>query len=98
MSKEPTTKAEAIREVAKDNMGLSNKQIENEVRQRFGLNVGHNEIINTVGSMEKRQEIAGYSSYYVNKAKEFLFSVGDLTTSQKLLKIADWKCSHDYRN
>ena len=84
----PKTKTEAIRIVAKENFGLTNKQIETEVRSRYGLTVGHNLIVNTIGSMKERGTFTLHSDHFITKAKKYLSDVGDPAMATKLLKIA----------
>jgi len=82
-------KSQAVREVVKENFGLTNKQIKTEVRHRFGLLVETNEIINTVGPFKKRIQITGYQDHLIKKAKDFLHSVGDYRLARDLLAIAE---------
>ena len=49
------TRAEAIRQVTKDDLSQTNDQIKNQVRARYGLDVGTNQIIEVCGSYAKRK-------------------------------------------
>ena len=88
MNNKPT-KADAIRLVAKENLGLSDKQIQELVRERYGLEVGQNLIINTLGSQKSRGYVACYSRELIGKAARYLNAAGDLGQAKKLLDIAD---------
>lgn len=90
-NEKPQTKADAIRIVIQNNIGLTNKEIEEEVRHRFGMNVGHNEIVNTIGSMKDRKTFTLHSDHHIKNAKKYLSDVGDAGMAMKFLKIAERK-------
>ena len=59
------SKTEAIKQVAREYLGKTNKQIQDEVLHRYGLVVGHNLIINVCGSQKERFQLGGYSKAHL---------------------------------
>ena len=82
-------KAQAIRAVVQRDFSLTNQQIKNYVMSEFGLVVKTNEIVNTIGPYRQRIRISGHKKELVNKAKEYLISIGDFQLSRRLLLIAE---------
>ena len=80
------TKAEAIRKVTDNNLALSNQQIRDEVRERFGLDVQSNHIIGVIGPFHKRVHLAGYSDLLLEKARDYALAVGDDHLAKTLLQ------------
>ena len=78
------TKAQAIRTVVQRDFSLTNQQIKNYVMSEFGLVVKTNEIVNTIGPYHQRIRISGHKKELVNKAKEYLVSIGDFQLSRRL--------------
>ena len=72
------SKAEAIREVLSEaDFGLTNRQVKDRVRERYGLIVESNEIGNIAGSYRSRLAIAGHSKHLLGKAKDFCIACGE---------------------
>ena len=83
------SKTEAIRQVAREYLGKTNKQIQEEVLQRYGHKVGHNLIINICGSQKERFQLGGYSKVHLENARKFLLMVGSLPLCYKLLRMVE---------
>ena len=80
-------RSEIIREVlAEFDFTLSNKQLKDIVRERYSLNIESNEIGN-IGSYRSRLAVAGHSKYLLDKAKDFLVTVGDDKLAISLLRL-----------
>lgn len=82
-------KTDAIRDVAKDHLHWSNRQIRDEVRRRFKMLVSSSAIINVIGSHRKRMALSGYSVDLREQAKRFLALVGDYDQARNLLALAE---------
>jgi len=83
------SKADAIREVLSEaDFGLTNRQIKDQIRERYGLIVESNEIGNIGGSYRDRLTIAGHSTHLLQKAGDFLRLVGDQRLAIALIRQA----------
>jgi hypothetical protein len=83
------SKAEAIREVLSEaDFGLTNRQIKDQIRERYGLIVESNEIGNIGGSYRDRLAIAGHSQHLLKVAGDFLRLVGDQRLAIALIRQA----------
>ncbi|WP_404310572.1 hypothetical protein [Neorhodopirellula lusitana] len=81
-------KADAIREVAKNHLHLTNNQIKQELR-RQGVVVSSSFIVNVLGSHKKRLALSSYSIDLRKKAQEFLALAGDdYDLARNLLALA----------
>jgi hypothetical protein len=81
------SKSDAIREVLKDDLSQTAEQIKREVRQRWGLLVESNLICNVSGSHDSRVGLAGYSDLLLDKAREFVETVGDDKLAVTLIRM-----------
>lgn len=66
------TKSEMIRSIVKDNLSLTNEQIKQQVRAKYGTTVETNLIISIVGSEKDRRVLANTEGHVRKKAKELL--------------------------
>jgi hypothetical protein len=81
------SKSDAIREVLKEDLSQTAEQIKREVRRRYGLLVESNLICNVTGSHESRVGLTGYSDLLLDKAREFVETVGDDKLAISLLRV-----------
>lgn len=84
------TKASMIRRVAREGgFGCSNKEITREVERRFGIEVGANQVVEVLGSYEKRRKDCPVYGNQLNAAKRFLRTIGDKGQAIRLLNLAE---------
>ena len=65
-------KSEMIRNIVKDNLSLTNEQIKQQVRAKYGTTVETNLIISIVGSEKDRRVLANTEGHIRKRAKEYL--------------------------
>lgn len=83
------TKADAIREAVRNDPSLSNQQIKQIVRIRFGLTVRSNHINNILGPHSKRKNRGLAGQRYLNLATQFLAGFnGDRRLASTYLHLA----------
>ena len=80
-----TTKARAIRIVTADDRRLSNKEIKEQVRSRFGLDVGSNHINELLGPYRDRRNQGESGRTLAIEARKYLNTVGDIRMAVQLL-------------
>ena len=73
--KKTLKKCDAIREVVSKHAGLTNKQVRDEVKQRFGLTVFDSQVIAVAGTCHERLA-NGFPPHLIQQAKAFLIAVG----------------------
>jgi len=65
-------KSEMIRSIVKDNLSMTNEQIKQQVRAKYGTTVETNLIISIVGSEKDRRVLANTEGHIRKKAREYL--------------------------
>ena len=80
------TKARAIRIVTQEDRSLSNKEIKERVKRRYGLDVQTNHIIELVGPYRERKNLAGGAGQTLTtEAEKYLNIVGDRRLAVQLI-------------
>ena len=82
-------KSDAIRAVVSKHGDLTNRQIREEVLNRFGIIVYDNHVIQVAGSYAERiSALGGFPTHSIKRAKEFLtFCGGDYRHAKRLLEM-----------
>ena len=62
------SKAQAIRNVAKQDCSITNGHVKQLVKERYGLEVQTNQINNTLSELNKRGELTGSIEEVIRKA------------------------------
>lgn len=83
------TKTEMIRDVCRNNIGITNNTIKELVRTKYSTTVESNLIIAAVGSEKKRQVLAHTSGHLKRKAKELIQQAGDYKAARNILAMAN---------
>lgn len=83
-------KSDAIRAVVSSHGDLTNRQIREEVLNRFGIIVYDNHVIQVAGSYAERMSaFGGFPLTSIKRAKEFLtFCGNDYRHAKRLLEMA----------
>lgn len=84
-------KAEMIRSVVSETYVQTNGEIQRAVYEKYGVFVGHNEIINTLGSYADRQRSGAIDPHLKQKAVELLRAAGDRVHAVRLLHLVEDK-------
>lgn len=86
--KKHVSKADAIRQVASQDMSLTNKQIREKVRRRYGYTVESNQIINLIGSYASRRFGGKAGPAKLRMAREFVARIGSIREAVQLLHLS----------
>ena len=79
------TKARAIRIVTAEDKSISNKEIKDRVKDRFGLDVETNHIIELVGPYRERKNLGIAGKTLTTEAEKYLNIVGDRRLAVQLI-------------
>ena len=79
------TKARAIRNVTAEDKSISNKEIKDRVKDRFGLDVETNHIIELVGPYRERKNSGPAGKTLNTAAEKYLNIVGDRRLAVQLI-------------
>ena len=82
-------KSEMIRSVVSETYVQTNSEIQCAVHAKYGVFVGHNEIINTLGSFGDRQKKGAIDPLLKQKASELLRAAGDKTHAVRLIHLVE---------
>lgn len=82
------SKAEAIRQIAKNDPSITNRELKNAVQRQYGLSVGSNQITNELGRYADRRFCGRSGLRQLQLAKEFVAKVGDLRHAVRLLHLS----------
>ena len=82
------SKAQAIRDVAKADLSMTNAQVRAHVEQLYGYQVSSSEIINQLGSYESRKHLGRATSRLVKLASEFVGKVGSVKDAVRLIHLS----------
>ena len=86
------SKAEAIRQVMKDDLSLSNSEVKRRVQIAYGITVESNQINNMYGAHSKRMHKGAYGRLLAKAVGDFLLQVGgDKHLARNL--ISSWEPS-----
>lgn len=86
------TKRQAIRNVAADDLSLSNSRIKQEIRKRYGLVVESNEIIGVLGKYADRRFKGKAGQIELELATDYLRQMsGDVRHAVRWLHLAAGK-------
>ena len=80
-------KVSMIRAVAKDNLGMSNAVVKQQVKARFNTIVETNLVIYTLGSESERNKNASGCQHLKQLARKLILAAGDYRNAQKILAL-----------
>lgn len=80
-------KSEMIREICKENLQFSNREIKSQVWRRYGRRVESNEIINAVGSEKDRLSYGRNCKLILKAGNEFINKCGSYDQARRILAI-----------
>ena len=83
------TKARAIRIVTADDRSLSNKEIKEQVKSRYGLDVETNHIIELVGPYRTRRHQGEAGKTLTREGEKFLNICGDRQLAVQIINSVD---------
>lgn len=83
------TKTEMIRDVCRNNIGITNRTIKELARSKYLNSVETNLIIAVVGSEKDRQVLANISGHLERKTKELIQQDGDYKAARNILAMAN---------
>ena len=86
MNSEFPLDSDKIRAVADRSSTLTNVQIRDEVRNRFGVEVTSSQIINAIGAYHQRlNNNPAHITYLENLTRDFIRSIGDRKLARQLV-------------
>jgi hypothetical protein len=80
-------KSEMIRDVYKDDLQCSNKEIKAHVWRRYRTRVGSNEIINAIGSEKERLSYGNSSDFVIKAGNDFIRTCGSYEQARRILAV-----------
>jgi hypothetical protein len=80
-------KTDKIREIVKENLQYTNKQIKDRVWTTYGVRVGSNEVINAVGSERERLSYGRAPDYILKAGEDFIHKCGDYDQARRILAV-----------
>ena len=80
-------KTEMIREVVKDNLQYTNKQVKELVWAKHGVRVGSNEVINAVGSERERLSYGRTPDHVLKEGEKFIRLCGNYDQARRILAV-----------
>ena len=83
------TKTEMIRDVCRNNIGITNNTIKELVRSKYSTTVEINLTIAVVGSEKERQVMTHTSRHLKRKAKDLIQQTGDCKAARNILAMAN---------
>ena len=84
------SKAEAIRQVMKNDLSLSNSEVKRRVQARFGMTVETNQINNLFGAYRTRRYSGSHGQLLARAARDFLRQVAfDKRLAQMLISCCE---------
>ena len=80
-------KTEMIRDIVKENIQYTNKQIKERVWSKYGIRVGSNEVINSVGSERERLSYGRTPEYVLKAGEDFIRVCGNYEQARRILAM-----------
>jgi hypothetical protein len=84
-------KTDMVRNIVKENLQYTNKQIKDRVWTTYGVRVGSNEVINAVGSERKRLSYGQTPDYVLRAGETFIRVCGDYDQARRILAVCGSK-------